>query len=355
MIIQGKNRMLYHFFDLWTPFLGNSSTALSVLRIFLGTLTAFILSLLFGRLFIGYFKKDFQAGVREYTPESHKMKGKTPTMGGLFVLLAVFVSVLLWSNFLHAEILIFFGIVFGYSAIGLWDDWYKIAYKKGISEKQKSCAQVIVASLGVSALVYIGALSTCIVVPFSSVVLASGWLFFPWAIFIIVGTSNAVNLTDGLDGLAISSLIPNFVVFGIFALTAAFIGISADFFFALALVIGLFVGASLGFAWYNLYPARVFMGDVGSLSLGAALATIALLTKQELLLPFTGIVFVVETLSVILQVFWFKRFGVRIFKMSPLHHHFELSGWKETTIVSYAARVTLLTCVLMLLMTLLYH
>ena len=138
-------------------------------------------------------------------------------------------------------------------------------------------------------------------------------------------------------------------------MTAAFIGISVDSFFELALVISLFVGASLGFAWYNLYPARVFMGDVGSLSLGAALATIALLTKQELLLPFTGIVFVVETLSVILQVFWFKRFGVRIFKMSPLHHHFELSGWKETTIVSYAARVTLLTCVLMLLMTLLYH
>lgn len=327
-------------------------------RIAASLLTVLFLSLFFGDSFIEASKKFFRAKAREHTPENHKAKDDMPTMGGLFIIGVVAMTALLWCNLARAEVWLLLASLTSFGAIGFWDDWSKIKYRKGISEKHKFRAQVSCAFLLTAAWLFICHPSTELYVPFFKTIHPElGYLFIPWAIFIMVGTSNAVNLTDGLDGLAIGSLISNFATFSIIAYLAGHMMFSEYLHIPYAgtaevAVFGvILVGASLGFLWFNAYPAQIFMGDVGSLALGASLGFIALLTKQELLLAIAGGLFVAETVSVILQVTSYRYFKRRIFKMAPLHHHFELLGWPESKIT---IRFAIISCILCLtaLMTL---
>ncbi len=345
--------MIYHLSSLLIPhyscfnlFHYTSFRAISAL------LTALFLSFLFGNWFIKKSNDIFQSGPREHTPDSHKKKKNIPTMGGIFILSTVIISCLLWGNLTKLNLwigilsLVLFGI------IGLIDDLNKINKKKGISAKAKFILQLFFALIIVSLMLYSG-ISTSISFPFFKNFQPDLGLFFIlWAIFIIVGCSNAVNLTDGLDGLAIGSLISNFVTFSIIAFLAGHIKLASylniPFTGSSELVIlgSALIGSSFGFLWYNSYPAQIFMGDVGSLSLGACLASIALMTKQEILLLISGGLFVLETLSVIIQVLSFKFTGKRMFKMAPIHHHFELIGWPES-------KITIRFCIISIILSLL--
>lgn len=327
-------------------------------RIAAALLTVLFLSLFFGDSFINASKRLFRAKAREHTPESHKAKDDMPTMGGLFIIGVVMITALLWCNLARPEIWLLLGSLLGFGAIGFWDDWSKIRHKRGISEKHKFRAQVAFAAVLTTAWLWISHPSTELYFPFFKDFHPDlGYLFIPWAIFIMVGTSNAVNLTDGLDGLAIGSLISNFSTFSIIAYLAGHIKFSHYLHIPFAgtsevAILGIIlVGASLGFLWFNAYPAQIFMGDVGSLALGASLGFIALMTKQELLLAIAGGLFVAETVSVILQVTSYRYFKRRIFRMAPLHHHFELMGWPESKIT---IRFAIISCILCLtaLMTL---
>jgi phospho-N-acetylmuramoyl-pentapeptide-transferase len=308
------------------------------LRMLVALVSGLILSLLLGRWFIAISQRFFRSKTREFLPERHQQKGAVPTLGGIFVLMAVFCSALLWCNLANIQVWIFLLCMAGFGAIGFWDDWAKIRYQKGISASVKIKLQWLMAALIASLLVWGLSLATTVRVPFLDISFDLGLFFIPWAMVVLVGTSNAVNLTDGLDGLAISSLIPNFALFSYICLKA---GSSEVALIGIALV-----GASLGFLWYNKFPARIFMGDVGSLSLGAGLACIALMAKQELLLVLTGGVFVIEVLSVIVQVLSYKFLGRRLFRMAPLHHHFELLGWPETKITARLSIITVVLCLL---------
>lgn len=325
-------------------------------RAIAGMLSTLAFSFMFGGWFIDKSRKRFRSSVRAWTPETHKVKDQMPTMGGLFILMIVVVNTLLWCNLSQGYIWIFLWCLIGFGAIGFWDDWYKIYHKNGISAGLKFSAQCFVALTVMLAAIYGAGLSTELYFPFfKNMHPALGVLFVFWGAFIIVGCSNAVNLTDGLDGLAIGSLVPNFATFSLICYLAGhcwfanylkipFAG-SAEI-----VVIGaILVGASLGFLWYNTYPAQIFMGDVGSLALGAGLALMALLAKQELLLPIAGGLFVVEVVSVILQVLSFKIFGRRIFKMAPIHHHFELLGWQESKITTRFGIISLILCLFALI------
>jgi len=299
-----------------------------------GLLGALFFSLLFGSKYIDTSKKIFRSKAREYTPESHKAKDDMPTMGGIFILGVVALNALLWCDLSNLYVWIFLLSIMGFGAIGAWDDWSKIKSRKGISARLKFWLQLTVASATIAALIFFTPFETTVVFPFFKNLQPNiGWLFIPWGIFILIGTSNAVNLTDGLDGLAINSLIPNFATFSLICYLAGhykmahylqipFAG-SAE----IAIIGAILVGASLGFLWYNTYPAQIFMGDVGSLALGGALALMAIMAKQEFLLAIAGGLFMMETVSVILQVTSFKYLGKRIFKMAPIHHHFELLCW----------------------------
>lgn len=298
----------------------------------------------------------FKSKVREYTPDTHKAKNDTPTMGGLFILLVTIITVLLWCNLLKPEVWIFLASLIGFGAIGFWDDWSKIKHRKGISESSKFRAQLLIALIITISWYFFVNPTTAICVPFfKNFQPQLGLFLIPWAAFILVAMSNAVNLTDGLDGLAIGSLIANFATFSIICYVAG------NFFFAqylsipftqtaeISIIGATLVGASLGFLWYNTYPAQIFMGDVGSLALGAALALMALMARQELLLVIAGGLFVAETLSVIAQVFSYKMWGKRIFKMAPLHHHFELLGWPETKITIRFGIISVILCLISLM------
>lgn len=319
-------------------------------------LTALFLSFLLGNWFIGTAKRLFRAKSREYTPENHRNKDDMPTMGGLFIVGIVILSTVIWANWTKPEIWVFLFCLIIFGAIGIWDDWSKIAQRKGISEKVKFRAQVGAAVI-ISCLWYFwcNPVTTVCVPFFKNYTPDLGWLIIPWAVFLLVATSNAVNLTDGLDGLAIGSLVTNFVTFSLIAYLAghaAFAGylhIPFAHTAELTIIGAALVGSSLGFLWYNTYPAQIFMGDVGSLALGAGLALLALMTRQELLLAITGGLFMIETLSVIVQVFTYKRWKKRIFKMAPLHHHFELLGWQESKITVRFAIITLILCLIALL------
>jgi phospho-N-acetylmuramoyl-pentapeptide-transferase len=318
-------------------------------------LTSLLISLGLGSRFIAFSKQGFRAQSREFTPEGHRAKDNTPTMGGLLMLFAVLLSSVCWCDWSQATLWIFSACLVSFGAIGFWDDWQKIVRKKGIASKTKFLAQISAAALVMTLLMWHG-ISTQLSFPFFKNINPDlGWLFIPWGIFILVGVSNAVNLTDGLDGLAIGSLIGNFGTFSAIAYLAghAVIAHYLQIPFAasseVAIVGSALVGASIGFLWYNTYPAQIFMGDVGSLALGAALALMALMAKQELLLPLAGGLFVAEALSVILQVLSFKLTGKRIFKMAPLHHHFELIGWPEAKITVRFGIITLILCLLTLM------
>ncbi len=318
-------------------------------------MTSLALTLLSGSWFMKHWAGLFQTKVREYTPESHQVKNNIPTMGGIFVLIAVFATVLLWADLSNSLIWLILACLAGFGAIGFCDDWLKIRYKKGLSAKIKFVAQWSIAALIVLSWMHFGSAQTTISFPFFKNLNPDiGILFIPWAMFVIVSLSNAVNLTDGLDGLAIGSLLPNFALYSVIAylaghfLLASYLHIPFAHTAELTVVGAALIGGSLGFLWYNTYPAQVFMGDVGSLSLGAGLGLFALMTKQELLLLISGGLFVLETVSVMLQVFVFRRYKRRIFKMAPLHHHFELLGWPESTITTRFGIISLVLCLLAL-------
>jgi phospho-N-acetylmuramoyl-pentapeptide-transferase len=285
--------------------------------------------------------------IRPEGPASHRPKAGTPTMGGLLILAAALVPTLLWADLTNVYVWIAMVSTAAFGAIGFLDDYLKIARRShhGLWPRYKMGGQIVVGlAVGVTLLVLAryDLYSTRLIFPFFKQLIPDmGWLYVPFAAFVLVAASNAVNLTDGLDGLAISAFA---VAAGAFTALAYVTGhrVFAEYLlivrFApaaeLTVFCGALVGASLGFLWFNSYPAEIFMGDVGSLALGGALGTVAILIKQELLLPFVGGLFVIEALSVILQVGSFKLRGERIFRMAPLHHHFELVGWSEPKVIA---------------------
>lgn len=318
-------------------------------------LTSLLFSFIFGQRFIATSRRLFRSKVRKWTPDSHQAKNDMPTMGGIFILMVVIINSLLWCNWLKPELWIFLGCLIGFGFIGFLDDWQKIKQYQGISARKKFSLQVLVASVTICLLILTG-LPTFISFPFFKWLNPEiGWFFVLWGAFVLVGCSNAVNLTDGLDGLAINSLIPNFATFSVLCFLAGnykvaqylhipFAGSSE-----IAIVGATLVGASLGFLWYNTYPAQIFMGDVGSLALGSGLALMALICKQELLLVISGGLFVIEALSVIIQVLSYKFLGKKIFKMAPIHHHFELLGWQESKITVRFGIISLVLCIIALI------
>ncbi len=319
-------------------------------------LTALVLSFVLGPWFIATSQAFFRSASRPHTPASHKVKDGMPTMGGLFILMVISITTLLWSNLRVGDVWIFLVCLMLFGLIGLWDDWSKIRYRKGISERTKFRAQVLSALCVISAWMVCSQPSTELCLPFfKNYAPDLGLLFIPWAIFLLVATSNAVNLMDGLDGLALTSLIPNFAMFSLVCYVAGHYAFASYLHvpFAgtaeIAILGSTLVGACLGFLWYNTYPAQIFMGDVGSLALGSGLALMALMAKQELLLALSGGLFVVETLSVIIQVISYKKWGRRIFKMAPVHHHFELLGWQESKITVRFGIISLILCLLALM------
>ncbi|MBE9547637.1 MAG: phospho-N-acetylmuramoyl-pentapeptide-transferase [Proteobacteria bacterium] len=282
--------------------------------------------------------------IRADGPDSHLSKEGTPTMGGILIIFSVVVSTLLWTNLTTDYVWLVLTVTVGFGLIGFIDDYRKLTNKssKGIPGRVRLLGEIIIA-LFVSIILYMKpGFSSSVTIPFVKTLLPDlGWGYVIFSTFIIVGAANAVNLTDGLDGLAIGPVIICFATYLLFAYFAGNLKISGYLqtpYVAgvgeLAIFCGAMTGAGLGFLWYNTYPAQVFMGDVGSLSLGGALGTMAIVTKQEILLAVVGGIFVMETISVIFQVGWFKvSNGKRIFRMAPLHHHFELNGWAEPKVI----------------------
>ncbi len=298
-----------------------------------------------------------QNNVREYVPETHLVKSGTPTMGGLLILISIAVSTLCWADLNNRFIWVVLIVTLLFGVIGWIDDYRKIVQQdsKGLQARYKYFWQSIIA-ISAAIILYKSAqvpAETELIVPFVKVVnLELGWFYIVLAYFVIVGSSNAVNLTDGLDGLAI---LPTVMVAGALAIFAY---VAGHGYFAkylgipfipgvgeVAIFCGAMVGAGLGFLWFNTYPAQVFMGDIGALALGAALGIVAVAVRQELVLFIMGGVFVMETVSVILQVASFKLTGRRIFHMAPLHHHYELKGWPEPRVI---VRFWIITVVLVL-------
>jgi phospho-N-acetylmuramoyl-pentapeptide-transferase len=282
--------------------------------------------------------------IRDDGPSSHQVKQGTPTMGGVLVIFAVVVSTLLWANLRVDYIWLVILVTIGYGLIGFMDDYRKLTRQnsKGVPARTRLAAEIAIALFVSVILFFKPGFTSTLTVPFFKTVLPDlGWSYILLSTFIIVGAANAVNLTDGLDGLAIGPAITCFLTYLLFAYFAGNVRISGYLqvpYVAgtgeLSIFCGAMVGAGIGFLWYNTYPAQVFMGDVGSLSLGGALGSLAIMTKQEILLAIVGGIFVLETFSVIAQVGWFKLSGgKRIFRMAPIHHHFELKGWPEPKVI----------------------
>ncbi|WP_439817451.1 phospho-N-acetylmuramoyl-pentapeptide-transferase [Zavarzinia sp. CC-PAN008] len=311
-------------------------------------LTALLVTFLAGPHVIAWLKRRQGKGqpIRTDGPKSHIInKQGTPTMGGFLILLGLSVGVLLWSDLSSGYVWAVFLVTLGFGLIGFADDYLKVTKTnpKGVPGKLKLLLEIAVA---LGAVLWIVSLTephhaTALALPFfKDLLLQLGWFFIPLAVFVVVGAGNAVNLTDGLDGLAI---VPVMIAAATFALIAYLVGnaIFADYLRIhnvpgageLAVFCGALIGAGLGFLWYNAPPAMVFMGDTGSLALGGALGTISVVIKHEIVLAIVGGLFVLETLSVIVQVASFKLTGRRVFRMAPLHHHFEQKGWAEPTIV----------------------
>ena len=314
------------------------------------SLTALALSLLLGPWMIRKLR-DFQIGqvIRQEGPQSHRAKAGTPTMGGLLILTSALVPTLLWADLSNAYIWIAVLATAAFGGVGFADDYLKIVRRShhGLIPRYKMGGLVVVAiAVGVAVLLLSQQnpplYNTRLIFPFfKNLIPDLGWFYVVFTVLVLVGASNAVNLTDGLDGLAISTFAVSAAAFTALAYVTGH-AVLAQYLllvrFApageLTIFCGALVGASLGFLWYNSYPADIFMGDVGSLALGGALGTVAILIKQELLLPIVGGVFVIEALSVIIQVASFKLTGQRVFKMAPIHHHFELIGWSEPKVIA---------------------
>ncbi len=340
--------MLFHFLY---P-LSDQFSALNVFRYLTfrtggAVITALVLSFVFGPWLIRILRTRQNGGqpIRADGPQSHFTKQGTPTMGGFLILFALTTATLLWADLTNGYVWVALGVTITYGAIGFLDDYLKVMHRDsgGMSPKLKLALQ---AAIAVAAGLWImrllpEPLSSTLAVPFfKSLLIDLGWMFLALAVVVMVGASNAVNLTDGLDGLAI---VPVMIAAGVFAIIAYLVGnaVFSEYLQLhyvpgsgeLAVFLGALVGGGLGFMWFNAPPAKVFMGDTGALSLGGALGAISVITKHELVLAIVGGLFVLETVSVIVQVVSFKLTGKRVFRMAPLHHHFEQKGWAESTVV----------------------
>jgi phospho-N-acetylmuramoyl-pentapeptide-transferase len=341
--------MLYHaLFSLHPYFSVLNVTRYITFRTAAASLTALLISLLLGPWMIRKLR-EFQIGqvIRHEGPASHRAKAGTPTMGGLLILTASLVPTLLWADLTNVYVWIAVLATGAFGAIGFTDDYLKITRRShhGLLPRYKMGGQILVGLVvggSVILLAQYNLYSTRLIFPFfKNLIPDLGWYYIIFAVVVLVGASNAVNLTDGLDGLAISTFAIAAAAYTALAYVTGH-RVLAEYLllvrFApaaeLTIFCGSLVGASLGFLWYNSYPAEIFMGDVGSLALGGALGTVAILIKQELLLLIVGGVFVLEALSVIIQVTSFKLTGQRVFKMAPLHHHFELTGWSEPKVIT---------------------
>jgi phospho-N-acetylmuramoyl-pentapeptide-transferase len=338
--------MLYHLlYPLHTTFSVFNVFRYITFRTIYASLTAFFICFLLGPWMI---KKlaNMQVGqyIRDDGPKSHLDKAGTPTMGGTLIILSLTAAILLWSDLTNYYVWIVLFVIIGYGAIGFIDDYLMQVKKqsKGLSVRSKLLLQTLVALIAGYLVYSTPDFSTQVTIPFFKNIRPDfGWGYIIFAAFVIVGASNAVNLTDGLDGLAIGPVIIAAATYMIFAYVTGHVKIAGYLQInyvsgsgELTIFCGALAGAGLGFLWFNAYPAQIFMGDVGSLSLGAFLGTIAVITKQEILLVLVGGIFVIEALSVIFQVGFFKMTsGKRIFKMAPLHHHFELKGWPEPKVI----------------------
>jgi phospho-N-acetylmuramoyl-pentapeptide-transferase len=339
--------MLYHLlYPLHTEISAFNVFRYVTFRTACAALTALVISFVLGPWLIRKLRQ-FQIGerIRKDGPEAHKAKAGTPTMGGLIILAAIIIPTLLWADLTSHFVWVALATTLGYGLIGFADDYLKASRRShGLSVRSKMALQIVVA-IGVGfvllELSQQGSYSTELLFPFLKELRPDiTWFYIPFAVLVIVGASNAVNFTDGLDGLAIGSVLIAAAAFTLLTYLTGHAQFSAYLdlihfpqVWELTIFCGAMVGASLGFLWFNSYPAEIFMGDVGSLALGGAIGTVALLIKQELLLVLVGGLFVVEALSVIIQITYFKATGKRFFRMAPLHHHFELMGWKEPTII----------------------
>jgi phospho-N-acetylmuramoyl-pentapeptide-transferase len=316
-------------------------------RVAAAIVTALILSWLLGPWFIRQLRRlSVGQNIRDVGPQAHQVKAGTPTMGGLLILFAAVVPTLLWADLGNVYVWIVVVVTAAFGAIGFLDDYLKVRNRRnlGLTARGKLCLQVAVGlALGVALLILPAGsgFNPTLTFPFiKRLILHLGYFYIPFVAFVLVGASNAVNLTDGLDGLAIGATTIAAATYAVFTyiagnrVIAGYLQISyVPGVGEVAVFCGALVGAGIGFLWFNSHPAEVFMGDVGSLALGAAIGTVAVLAKQEILLVLVGGLFVLEAGSVIIQVASFKLRGKRVFRMSPLHHHFELSGWAEPKVI----------------------
>ncbi|MBN1957758.1 MAG: phospho-N-acetylmuramoyl-pentapeptide-transferase [Desulfuromonadales bacterium] len=337
--------MLYHLlYPLHTEYSVLYVFRYITFRTIYATITALLISFILGPWLIATLQR-MQIGqtIRKVGPESHFVKEGTPTMGGSLILLAIIVPTLLWADLTNLFIWVTLMVTAGYGAIGFIDDYLKVVRKNsdGISARQKLFWQILIATLAAVLLYFSGNFETHLSLPFFKNVNPDlGVFYIPFAVLVMVGASNAVNLTDGLDGLAIGPMIIAAATFLLLAYLAGNAKLSGYLQITgiqgageLSILCGAMVGAGLGFLWFNSYPAQVFMGDVGSLSLGGSLGAVAVITKNEFVLVIVGGIFVIEALSVIVQVISFRYWGRRVFRMAPIHHHFELKGWPEPKII----------------------
>jgi phospho-N-acetylmuramoyl-pentapeptide-transferase len=337
--------MLYHLFyplvDFHTFF---NVFRYITFRTIYAVITSLLISLILGPWLIRKLR-HWQLGqtIRPYGPERHVAKEGTPSMGGILIVFASTAATLLWADLTNTYVWVVLLTVMGFGAVGFWDDW-RVARQqdhKGISGKIRLALEFLIAGAAACALALHPSFSTQLSVPFLKNVHPDlGPFYIPFALFVIVGAANAVNLTDGLDGLAIGPVTIAAGTYLLFSYITGHVKIAQYLQIPyvsgvgeLSVLCGSLVGAGMGFLWYNSYPAEVFMGDVGALSLGAALGTVAVVTKHEILLAIVGGIFVIETLSVIFQITSFKLRRKRIFQMAPLHHHFEMKGWAEPKII----------------------
>lgn len=337
--------MLYHLlYPLSDEFIGFNLFKYITFRTFGGTLTAMLIYFLFGQKWIQFLKsKQFGQVIREDGPQTHLAKKNTPTMGGVLVIFSLVVSSLLWCDLSNGFVWAAMFVLIGFATVGLIDDYQKVIRKNvlGFRGQYKIVIEVALC-LAVGLFLYGNEyLETYLNVPFLKDVRPDlGVLYLFFAIFVVVGCANAVNLTDGLDGLVTVPAMMGFFSYGVLAYAAGnavmsgylqvpYVAGTGE----LAIICGAMIGSLIGFLWYNTHPAEIFMGDVGALGIGGLLGVIALMTKNEILLVMIGGIFVLETASVIIQVTSFKLTGKRVFRMAPLHHHFELQGWKESKVI----------------------
>ncbi len=334
-------RVLYAFHEAFGPL---NVFRYITFRSVLGMLTALLIALVLGPPVIRWLR-SLRVGqtVRDDGPPQHRSKEGTPTMGGVLILLGLVAATLAWADPGEPRVWIVLGITLGFGAVGFADDYLKVRRRnaKGLSARAKMLGLVAVATAGCTALWALPGFDTRLAVPFFKNVRPDlGWAYVPFAVFVVVGAGNAVNLTDGLDGLAIGPVITASLTYLIFTYAAGHARIAQYLQIPyvpgageLAVFCAGMAGAALGFLWYNAYPAQVFMGDVGSLALGGALGAVAVVSKFEIVLALVGGVFVLETLSVVIQVASYKTRRKRVFRMAPIHHHFELKGWAEPKII----------------------